>query len=160
MHLSTQVSFGFIRQIVVIALTCMVYLEESEYECGIPNLVTISNFLVAIMTLTFIPQLVMMGWYLKHQVLTRSQVAFSKWVKNTMQIFICLLTIFNVYFDLLAIDVARKNQRKAQAIGKEDLASSFSLVKIFQILILHFSMVPRYFMLLWIITFMGDMFPE
>lgn len=43
----------------------------------------------------------------------------------------CMLTIYNIYFDILTIEITRKNEKQAIKEDNESLAHSLKIIRVF-----------------------------
>ena len=70
-----------------------------------------------------------------------------------------LITIYDLYLDMLAIRICDNYHRIAREEGNIELSEKFNNVKTASIIMLQISMIPRYFFLIWTITGFGHIFP-
>ena len=71
-----------------------------------------------------------------------------------------LLTIYDLYMDIIAIRICENYYLISLREGNIPLANKFHSVKIASIITLQISMIPRYFFLIWTMTGFGYIFPK
>ena len=156
--LMVQVLCGCLVQLIVLTLQISIY-QETDDNVGCRDGFSIDwDFIVMIgMHFLFIPYIFMMAWFFKNKVYT-GRMDVVQWLKNFFRIPMSIITLYDLYLDMLAIRLCSRYEVIARREGSVDLADQFWKVKIASIVMLHFSMVPRYFFFIWTFTGFGAIF--
>lgn len=123
------------------------------------------SYLLAISSIGVFPQLYMSFWFLTNRMIgskskNQTKLDIVQYLKNSFRVPMCLLTIYNAYYDIYAIFICQRYYTLALEEGNDELASKLFSLRLIMILVLQLALVPRYFMIIWTFTFMGEVFPE
>ena len=143
----------------MLALQVSIYTDETE-DAGCRDGFGWSwDFVVMIIVhFLYIPYIMMMVWFMKNKTMAGS-LDMMQWLKNFFRIPMGIITIYDLYLDMLAIRICTRYETISRREGQAGLADQFHRVRIASIFMLQFSMIPRYFFLIWTVTGFGSIFP-